>query len=481
MATEQQLGGATAHSSHRNAADLLLEQNTFPGATRDELAHVVAAAREEWLKSETVICSQDGLMDDLAIVLEGTVRISRTLPGGQEVFVKKESAPIFVGEASLLSNMLMYMTVRTVSPARVLRIGKDAFWTLMSAAPHFRASVLSEMRIRMRGLNAFETQQQKLALLGTMTAGLMHELHNPGSAARRAAQQLRQNLQRMHTLARSFSERGHTADQRACLSALQERVLESGGAVCMSSLQQSDAEEALGEWMEAQSVPDAWKLAPTLVGSGIRPADLDCLAHVFAAPELPEPIQWLEATASSMQMVALVEESVARVTELAQSVKAYAHEGQGGLQAINVNESVHGTLVLLKHKFREKGIHLEKQFGAGIPNVTCMCAGLNQIWTNLLDNAVDAVAPGGHIQVRTWHANGEVHVAIHDDGPGISQEQQERIFDPFYTTKPVGVGTGLGLGIVKKLLETNGGRLTLASQPGATEFVVHLPAEPAEA
>ncbi len=354
-------------------------------------------------------------------------------------------------------------------------VDAQSFWDVMAKCPTLRAVILAEMHVRMRGLQAQQTQQEKLALLGTMTAGLMHELNNPGAAARRAASQLRANLQRMHELARVFSERGHTVDQRACLTALQDRVLAVRAEHCLSSLQQSDAEEEMGEWMDVHSVTKAWEFAPVLVGSGIEPRDLECLAGVFSSQELAEPIEWLEATASSMQMVGLVEDSVARVVELAQAVKSYAHEGQGGVQDVDVNESIHATIVMLKHKLREKNIRITKEFGAGMPKLHCICSGLNQVWTNLLDNAIDAVPMGGAIAVRTSIAGDEVRVSIEDNGPGISPEDQERIFDPFFTTKAAGVGSGLGLGIVRKILDSYDGRLTLESAPGRTEFVVHIP------
>jgi len=306
----------------------------------------------------------------------------------------------------------------------------------------------------------------------------MHELNNPGAAARRAAAQLRDNLRHMHEIARAFSEHGHTDEQRACLTALQERALAVRKDVCLSSLEQTDAEEEMGEWLDSHAIAKAWDIAPVMVASGISTGDLDCLADVFQSSELAAPLEWLEATASSMQMVTLVEESVARVTELAQSVKSYAHEGQTGEQDVDVNESIHATAVMMKHKLREKNISVHKEFGAKMPKVHCICSGLNQVWTNLLDNAIDAVPrEGGLITVRTGLVGDEIQVTIGDNGSGISPQDRDRIFDPFFTTKEAGVGTGLGLGIVRRILEGYGGRLTLESVPGKTEFTVHLPAE----
>ena len=448
----------------------------FGDTPAEELACVVAASTEERIPANTVIVDETGDFNDFLVLLEGRCHASRRDVNGNFFFNKSIDAPAHIGEVPLLTNQSAHFTVITETDTRGFRLDRQAFWEVMARCPQFRNAVLSESMLRLRGMQAHETQQEKLAMLGTMTAGLMHELNNPGSAARRAASQLRTNLQRMHTLARTFSERGQTPDQRSCLSALQERALSTKADLCLSSLQQADAEEELGEWMDAHGIAKAWEFAPALVSSGIGISDLGCLSSVFDAKELSEPIEWVEATASSMQMVGLVEDSVARVVELAQAVKSYAHEGQGGVQDVDVNQSIHATVVMLKHKFREKNIQLTKEFGPGIPKLHCVCSGLNQVWTNLLDNAIDAVPAGGSIGVRTALVDGEVQVAIRDNGPGISPHDQERIFDPFFTTKAAGVGSGMGLGIVRRTLEGYNGRLTLESKPGSTEFTVHIPA-----
>ncbi|SEC33487.1 ATP-binding protein [Terriglobus roseus] len=459
-------------------AELQRLQVFGPDAPESELACLVAVAQEQHTAAGVVLVDEVDNLNEFHILLEGKVRVSRKDAKGNFYFNKVVEAPEFMGEVPLLSGMPAQINLVTVTEVRGLRLDADAFWHGMAECPHLRAVVLSEMRLRMRGLQQQQSQQEKLAMLGTMTAGLMHELNNPGAAARRAASQLRSNLQRMHALARSFSERGHTPDQRACLTGLQERALSVRSESCMSSIQQSDAEEEMGVWMDERGISKAWEFAPVLVASGIEPGDLNCLANVFSPGELSEPIEWLEATASSMQMVSLVEDSVARVTELAQAVKTYAHEGQAGIQDVDLNESIHTTVVMMKHKLREKNIRMQKDFGPNMPKLHCMCSGLNQVWTNLLDNAIDAVpSEGGMIAVHTARVGDELEVSITDNGAGISPEAQEHIFDPFFTTKAAGVGSGMGLGIVRQILESYHGRLELESKPGRTQFTVRIPAD----
>jgi len=176
-----------------------------------------------------------------------------------------------------------------------------------------------------------------------------------------------------------------------------------------------------------------------------------------------------------------VEESISRVTDLVLAVKTYAYEGKGQHQSIDLNKSIHATLVILAHKIREKQLTLEKSFGADLPTLSTDCQGLNQVWTNLLDNAIDAAPQGGRIRLKTWLERAQdtdrddVWIEIEDNGPGIPTECQSQIFDPFFTTKPVGVGTGLGLGIVYRIVEQCGGSIHFTSTPGSTTFVVRLP------
>ncbi len=466
------LFGRTAHQQEIIAQ---LHRDVFADVPETELACLVAVAQEEWHENGEVLATEDGKLQDFHVLLEGKVQLTRQAGGDHVIFRKLVAAPSFMGEMTILARGVNHVTVTTLGTLRGLRVAEDMFWHLMASCPTLRDAILKEFHARWRGQAVMRSQQDRLMTLGTMTAGLMHELNNPGAAARRAASLLRDNLNRMHLLARKFSEHGHSDTQRACLTELQERVLNAKRDVCMDSLQQSDREEALGTWMDEHDVQNAWNLAPTLVAIGITPADLQCLSGAFPGEELQEPLEWLEATASSMQQVSLVEESVARVHDLARAVKTYVHEGQGGQQSVALNESIHATLMLLKHKFREKQITVSKEFGANLPPLTCVCSGLNQVWTNLLDNAIDAVPQGGHISVRTWQEASDLLVSIGDDGAGIPEAEQQHIFEPFYTTKPAGVGTGMGLDIVQRIVESYHGNIEVHSKPGATDFIVRVP------
>jgi signal transduction histidine kinase len=418
------------------------------------------------------------------ILLEGQLRVSIPTPAGYEQTVHVLERGETFGEVQLMASMPWTMTLRANEPSDLLVLEEDQFWRLMTECSEVRKVILGNMAQRLAKMQSNTFQQEKMAALGTLAAGLMHELNNPGAAARRASSQLRENLVRLQELAGRFTERDLTREQKECVLELQHHALSNKPAAPLSSLEQTDAEEALSDWMESAHVPDPWKLAPTLVSIGIDAATLECARSSFPDDVFSDAINWLEALASSMQLVGTIEESISRVTDLVAAVKTYAYEGKGQRQSTDVNQSMHATLVILAHKMREKRITMSKSFTPNLPAVGGECHGLNQVWTNLLDNAIDAVSDSGHIKVKTWAeqpdeqtgGKAQVCVSVEDDGPGIPLECQPRIFDPFFTTKPVGVGTGLGLGIVYRIVEQCGGSIHFSSVPGCTEFVVRLPA-----
>src|ERR1035437_2825099 len=424
------------------------------------------------------------------ILLAGEVRIYQTQPGGGETTIARIPAGTAMGEMQILSKTPYATNAQTTEPCELLQFDEQQFWNMMTSCPSVRKAILGNMAHRFQKFQSVIVQQEKMASLGTLAAGLMHELNNPGTAAVRAAAKLRENLMRMHKLTAKFSKSDLSHQQKQCMFELHEYALAKEQPLRMNSLEQSDAEEALAEWMETANVEDAWKLAPTLVSIGITSGELECAREEFPGPVFSDTLNWLEALVSSMQLVATIEESIGRVSDLVKAVKTYAYEGKGQKQSVDVNESIHATLIILAHKFREKQITLEKDFAANLPILQCECSGLNQIWTNLLDNAIDAVEQNGNIRIRTWEEESsadakssasKVHhylcVTIADDGTGIPLESQSHIFDPFYTTKAVGAGTGLGLGIVQRIVEQYGGTVTFASEPGNTEFRIRLPRE----
>jgi signal transduction histidine kinase len=462
---------------------LFVKLRTVPilSSLKDEELCCLEGAEEIHLQKDDLLARQGEVAHYFWILLEGGLRLFQTLADGKEVMLAPVTSGNAFGEVPLLSNTPNLVGLRATEPAHLLQFDEDAFWKLMTTCPGVRKSILGNMAMRIQKLQSITIQQEKMASLGTLAAGLMHELNNPGAAARRAASQLRENLLQMHELSAKFSRIELSNEQKQCMFELQEHALATQQPLQMNSLEQSDAEETLASWMENENIENAWKMAPTLVSIGMNAEELQCARSEFPGKIFSDALSWLAALVSSMQLVNTIEESIGRVSDLVLAVKSYAYEGKGQRQAVDINKSIHATLVILGHKFREKEIVVEKDLAADLPPFQAACSGLNQIWTNLLDNAIDAAAQHGRISIRTSlekisdDARPEICIRISDNGSGIPTECQAHIFDPFYTTKPLGVGTGIGLGIVHRIVEQNGGTIRFASVPGNTEFLVRLP------
>jgi signal transduction histidine kinase len=410
------------------------------------------------------------------VVLEGEVAADRLEKDGSFSRIGVAKSNETFGEVVLLAGKTPTVRVLATTPCTLLRFSEQEFWDMMSCHPEIRKVVLSHMAQRLNAYQSEAAHREKLISLGTLAAGLMHELHNPGSAAKRAASQLRSNLLRLQELSLTFCERPTTPDQLACMHELQVDAINHSKTIAMSSLEQADAEEALAEWLDQMNIQNAYKIAPTLVQIGLDRQELECAQSVFDPEGLSSALNWLEALVSSVALVDAVEESISRVSDLVMAVKKFAYDDRCTLREVDVHDSIQSTLTILGHKMRQRQISVVKHFDAAQPNIRTTGVAISQVWTNLIDNAIDASPESSEIEVRTWSEPGYLAVAVIDHGSGIPEEAREKIFEPFYTTKPVGVGTGLGLEIVQRIVtQSFGGQIQVDSKPGETRFVVKLP------
>ncbi|HEX4022861.1 MAG TPA: ATP-binding protein [Acidobacteriaceae bacterium] len=450
----------------------------FEGLT-DENRHCVMDAVLIHAAPGDILVTVDEPQPSFWAMFQGNVRVEKL-----ELNDTKSSIATFSGSETFGEIPLMLSTTRrrssvqcvATTASELLRMDEESFWQLIVSCPSVRQKILGNLAQRMEYYQSLLLQREKLISLGTLSAGLMHELNNPGAAAQRAASQLRENLTRLQEMALRHCRTDFQPQELDCMAELQEFALHAPKQPPMSSMDQADAEDSLATWLEKAGVDDAWRLSPMLVSIGLSEDRLECTRTCCRPGILSDSLHWLEALVSSLQLVGVVEESISRVTDLVMAVKRYSYADKAGAKDIDVRESLHSTMVILAHKMRHKQIQLEKQFAPDLPLLEARAAGLNQVWTNLLDNAIDAVAQQGHIRVRTWQDGGDICVAIADDGMGIDPENQVHVFEPFFTTKPVGVGTGLGLNIAHRIVVTDfGGDIQLMSKPGNTEFIVRLP------
>jgi signal transduction histidine kinase len=410
------------------------------------------------------------------VVFEGEVCADRIERDGSvtRIGVAKENETF--GEVVLLAGKSPTVRILTTKPSVLLRFSEAAFWEMMACRPEIRRVVLMHMAQRLNAYQAEAAHREKLVSLGTLAAGLMHELHNPGSAAKRAASQLRANMLRLQELSLRFCDRENTEEQLRCMRHLQQEAITHARTEAMSSLEQSDAEEEMAEWLDSAGVENAYRIAPSLVGIGLNTQELECTRDAFESGGFSDAMNWLESLVSSVQLVDAIEESISRVSDLVMAVKKFAYDDRCTLRDVDVHDSIQSTLTILGHKLRQRQINVLKHFDAAQPNIHTTGVAISQVWTNLIDNAIDASPEGGTLEVRTWSEPGFLAVAIVDHGSGIAPEVQARIFEPFFTTKPSGQGTGLGLEIVQRIVtQSFRGKIQVDSKPGHTEFVVRLP------
>ena len=419
------------------------------------------------------------------LLLEGECRADRIEPDGSFSTVGTAQAGEAFGETPFLTGKThSTFLVTAVQDSQLVRFTADQFWSLMACCPGLRQVVLADMSARLSAYQAEALHREKLVSLGTLAAGLMHELHNPGSAAKRAASQLRENLLKLQDLSLRSASKPKTPEQMQCMHNLLQHAMKSCHAPALSSLDQADAEEALAEWLQDAGVENAFTIAPSLVEIGFEQGELKCAREFFDARSFSDALNWLEALVSSVSLVCAIEESISRVAELAMAVKKFAYDDRSPVKELDVHDSLQSTITILGHKLRIKQIAVEKKFEASPSVIETRGSALSQVWTNLIDNAADASPVQGQIEIATWteSANGKgadpgwLAVSITDHGPGIPTDVLPRIFEAFFTTKPQGSGTGLGLEIVHRIVTQKfGGKIDVESKPGNTRFVVRLP------
>ena len=426
------------------------------------------------------------------VLLEGRLRIAKRVGDG-EMLIGTFTPGMFFGELPLLLGTPFVASGRALSPCRLFRLRPDAFWQMLSMCPIITQTILRTLVERVRNLESIAQNQEKLVSLGTMAAGLAHELNNPAAATRRAAHQLREALDTGQALTLALGEQPPHSDEEFQVSGVlltqilgeaaeRARQFAHSGAHLLDSLAESDREEELTDWMDAREIEDGWKLAPAFVHAGLDAAWLDAVAARVPAARLPDVLPWLEAQLAAEGLLDEVESSVTRLATLVTAVKAFSRTcEEAPPEPVDVHEGLDSTLLLLGHKLRAKKITVERLYDRSLPPLCAYGSELNQVWTNLLDNAIDAIAerdaPGsGRIRVCTAREGDRVLVEITDNGPGIPPEIRKRLFEPFFTTKEVGKGTGLGLVTSYRIVaERHHGEIHVHSEPGDTRFEVRLP------
>ena len=412
--------------------------------------------------------------DRLVIVLEGELhaRVEGPERDGQVYIIARREIS---GKLPFSRMTHYYATIRAVSPSRVFWLDVKHFPELIRRFPDLLQRLVEVMSDRVREVTRVDERHDKLMALGKLSAGLAHELNNPAAAARRAAQHLGERLQTLNGLCLTLSHQTLTAKQIAFLTEFQRESAQClTAAPALDPLAESECEEEIGDWLESRKIADGWKLAPTFVRAGLHREELEELAECLKGQALNDALQWLEASWSSQELVKEIEQSMTRISDLVRAIKEYSYMDRADLQEVDVHQGLENTLVILGHKLK-RGVTVTREYAADLPHISAYGGALNQIWTNLIVNAIDAMNGQGNLWIRTAVKPDHILVEINDDGPGIPPDIQGRIFEPFFTTKPQGEGTGLGLDTVYRIVRKHHGEIRFQSKPGDTCFQVRLP------
>jgi signal transduction histidine kinase len=442
-----------------------------------QLAEWAAVAQRIRYEPGELLAEQNVEVTGLTCLLEGeaqTVMVNqgRTEPVGRQI------GPTWIGAISVLTRGPLPVRMEAATVCDVALIPADDFRRLVLAQAPVHERVMKQMQPVLSRLAGAEQNRERLESLGTMAAGLAHELNNPAAAVKRAASDLADALEVIGATLGEFVEAGIERTGAERLVALQREALACAEEhEALDSLDAADAEDAMLERLEDLGVDEPWRLAEPLAAAGIDDAWLTQVSE-FAGPATGAALRWVAASLTARGLAVDLLDSASRMGDLVKAIKAYAYLDRGALVQVDVHEGVKTTLVMLGHKLKHTSIEVVKDFDRGLPQLTVRGSELNQVWTNLIDNAIDAMGETGTLTITTRLDGPCVRVDVADDGPGIPAEAQPHVLDPFFTTKPVGQGTGLGLDTARQIVEEHhSGTLGFDTSPGGTTFHVWLPIE----
>ncbi|MFI9838579.1 ATP-binding protein [Nonomuraea sp. NPDC051941] len=453
----------------------------FERLNDEQLTKLANSGQVRTFGQDEVILQQGDPAECFAVLLEGEIQmISETVSAGTVAMPRASQPGVYGGATSAYlgdrAPQTYQHTLRTTAPTRMFMLPAKKFAYIVAEwfpmAMHLLDGMLSGGRMQREVID----RRQRLTALGTITAGLTHELNNPAAAAVRAASELRSLIRTSRLQLAQLAEEGIPPEKLRMMIEWQESCTDNLGKLPQRSpLEMSDAEDELGDALDELGVEDAWDLAPALVIAGFTPEALEKIRTKVGEERAPSAVQWLAKAIEISQMLNEVTEATERITSLIGSAKQYSQMDRAPFQQADVHDLLDSTVAIFRGKI-PPGITVATDYDRTLPPIPCYAGELNQVWTNLIHNALDAMGDGGTLTIRTAHDEDEAIIEIGDTGPGVPEAIKDRIFEPFFTTKSVGQGTGLGLDISYRIVAgRHGGEIKVRSVPGETWFEVRLP------
>lgn len=449
----------------------------FEGLPLEEVQWLLTHSTEERLQIGDEFYREGELNSRYYVVLKGELQITRNLRD-RTIVLGTTPRGIMGGEVAILQGVPSGVTARAIMPTHLMVFELESFRQMFTYTPNFAARVMKVAGERMAGTATINVQQEKMAALGKLSAGLAHELNNPASAVRRAASNLQDNLHDLQIRTLKLAEIGMSNNQLRSLIAMQKDVIRNvAESPLLSPLEQADREEAIADFLDEIDVENSWEIAPVLANAALTRENVEQFVSILPQNAVSDILNWACVALTVSSLVDEMASGSERISELVKAVKSYTFMDRAPTQEVNINQNLLTTLKIMHHKLRD--IEVLRELDPDLPLITGRGSELNQVFTNIIDNAADALTEHKHgqIEIITRSEGLFIMVEITDNGPGIPDDVMPHIFDPFFTTKDVGKGTGMGLELSYRIIQEHSGTIEARSEPGRTRFIIRLPIE----
>jgi signal transduction histidine kinase len=452
-------------------ADELRSLSIFDGLTDDQLTDLIKGGTEVSIEPGVDLFHEGDRADFWWLLIEGAIDLIRHVGREDTVVARMDVPGRWAGGFRAWDEHGTYLaTGRGASIGRVLRVPAEVLRDWSNGLFPFGGHLIAGLYRTARSIESTARQRQSLVTLGTLAAGIAHEINNPAAAATRAVDGLEMEFRSLLLSERQLAQKDISPEQFAELDALRSELQPTD----LDPLARADREQELVTWLNRNRLARAWIIAPQLAAAGVDLAWCARAATILEGSALEPGLQWVASTFSVATLLSEAKESTRRISELVAAVRSYTQMDRASMQRVDVTDGLNSTLVMLGHRLR--GVTVVREYGTDVPMIEAYAGELNQVWTNLIDNAVDAMGESGTLRVATRVEDGEVVIEIADTGPGMPPDVAARAFEPFYTTKDVGKGTGLGLDIARRIIvERHRGQIMIDSRPGETVLRVKLP------